>query len=476
MRFRRLIGAVFGFSLAGASALCGPALAQDATSTPSADPPARPAIAFYRWQEDWSVLADPRTPRELFDNLKYIPLSPTDPKVYLSLGADLRERIEANDAASFGIGGVHPNAYLLSRFQFQADLHLGSHVQVYTQLQSDFAPGKVVLTPVDQDRLDLEQAFVAITEPLDGGVLRLRFGRQEFGFDLQRFISDRDGPNVRQGYDAAWGEYTRGSWSLIAFYTQPVQDQDRRIFDDYSSGRLTFSGVRLGLHLSDALRISTYYARLTQDQAKYVTASGNERRDILDVHLSGEGSGFDWDVEGMKQTGDIGPEAIDAWAVGSLGGYTLGHLAWTPRLGLQVDAASGDSNPNDHRLGTFNPLFPNGYYVTEASYTGYVNFIHIKPSLTLHPTKTLTLMLAVADQWRQTTADAVYVQPNIPLAGTAGRPGRFTGTYGQLRADWAINEHLAADVEAVHFAVAQAIRQAGGHDGNFLGVELKYGW
>jgi len=44
------------------------------------------------------VLADPRVPREPLDSLKYIPLSADDPKTYLSLGAGLRERFEANDA------------------------------------------------------------------------------------------------------------------------------------------------------------------------------------------------------------------------------------------------------------------------------------------------------------------------------------------------------------------------------------------
>jgi hypothetical protein len=41
------------------------------------------------------------------------------------------------------------------------------------------------------------------------------------------------------------------------------------------------------------------------------------------------------------------------------------------------------------------PLFPNGYYVTLAGYTGFVNFIHVKSSITLHPTKSLKLMFAV---------------------------------------------------------------------------------
>ena len=157
--------------------------------------------------EDWSVLANPAVPREPFDDLAYIPLSATDPKTYLSFGADLRERFEGNDAPSFGVGGAHPEDYVISRMEVHADLHLGAHVQIFTQLQSDFAPWKTVLTPVDQNRLDLEQAFVAITESVGGGTLKVRLGRQQIAFDLQRFISVRDGPNIRQSYDAAWADY-----------------------------------------------------------------------------------------------------------------------------------------------------------------------------------------------------------------------------------------------------------------------------
>jgi len=143
---------------------------------------------------------------------------------------------------------------------------------------------------------------------------------------------------------------------------------------------------------------------------------------------------------------------------------------------LQLDAASGDSNPHDHVLGTFNPLFPNGYYITLAGYTGYTNFIHVKPSVTVHPEENLKLMFAAAGQWRETTADAVYTQPDVPVAGTAGHPGQYTGTYGQIRAEWAMTSQASFALEAVHFAIGDAIRRVGGHDGDYLGVELKYGW
>ena len=98
---------------------------------------------------------------------------------------------------------------------------------------------------------------------------------------------------------------------------------------------------------------------------------------------------------------------------------------------MQFDAASGISGPRGHVLQTFNPLFPNGLYFTLAGYTTYVNLIHIKQSLTLQPTSSVKIRLAVAEQWREMTADAVYTIPNIPVPGTAGKPGSYTGTYEQ---------------------------------------------
>jgi len=439
------------------------------------DEPARPAIAFNRWQEDWSVLADPALRTEPLDSLKYIPLG-WGPQTYLSLGLNLRERYEQSDANGFGTRGTPAANYLISRLETHADLRLGPQLQLFTQLESAFAPGKERLTPVDEDRLDLEQAFAAYVLPLADGTLKFRLGRQEMGFDLQRFVAVRDGPNIRQAFDAAWTDYETGLWRLIGFYSQPVQDRNLRAFDDFSNGHLTYGGIRLERRDVGPGQLSAYYSRYTQDGAHFLTARGNEERDIFDVRYAGGLDGWDWDLEAMGQTGEIGNQQVQAWAFGNLAGYRWPDAFWSPRLGLQFDGASGDGNPHDHVLGTFNPLFPNGYYVTLSGYTGYVNFIHLKPSVTLHPLSSVTLLAAVGMQWRQTTADAVYTQPNIPVAGTAGKAGSYTGTYGQVRADWRMTSHVSSAVEAVHFAIGDAIRRAGGHDSDYLGVELKYGW
>jgi hypothetical protein len=452
------------------------AAAGDDPPAPAVEPPARPVILFNRWQEDWSVLANPDVPKEPFDNLKYISLSDQDPQTYLSLGADLRERFESNDATNFGVGTNREANYDISRLETDADLRIAGQFQFFAQLQSDYAIDKNVDTPVDQDRLDLEQAFVALTEPLDNGLLKVRLGRQQFGFDLQRFVSVRDGPNVRQSYDAAWVDYEHGKWRYITFYSHPVQDRDLRPFDDYSSPKLSYGGFRVERKVMKSASVAVYVSRFSQEDARFPSITGNERRDIVDVHFAGTQGPMDWDIEAMHQSGRIGIEDIEAWAFGSLGGHTFTSIPWTPRLGLQVDAASGDKNPLDNQLNTFNPLFPNGYYVTLAGYTGFVNFIHVKPSLTVHPLPRLKLMTAIGAQWRETTADAVYTQPDSAVAGTAGRAGQYTGTYGQFRGDYTLTEHVWLALEVVHFAVSDVIREVGGHDSNYIGAEIRMGW
>ncbi len=446
-----------------------PVLADDAAAV-------RPAIMFYRWQEDWSALADPALRTEPFDALKYIPLAPDDPKSYVSLGANLRERFESVDAPSFGIGKQAGESYLLQRFQIHADVRPDENWQIFAQLEDARAPWKATLTPVDEDQLDLAQAFVAYFAPLAGGELKVKIGRQEIGFDLQRFVSVRDGPNVRQAFDAAWVDWETDPWRVISFWGHPVQYRSVSPFDDFSNGHFQYGGFRVERKDVGPGKLSAYYSRYELDGAKYLYAAGNERRDIGDVRYAGAASGVDWDLEAMGQGGNVGDARVRAWALGALTGYTFSHVGWTPRLGLQADAASGDRHPGSGTLGTFNPLFPNGYYFTLAGFTGYTNLIHLKPSLTVKPTGKLTLLAALGLQWRETAADAVYTQPDVPVPGTAGKPGRWSGAYGQLRADWAVTRNLAAAVEAVHYEIGQAIRRAGGHDSDYLGVELKFGW
>ncbi len=421
------------------------------------------------------MLADPDVPREPLDELKYIRLSNNDARTYLSLGANIRERFEVNDT-NFGTGANQQDSYLLSRTEAHLDLRLHGQIQVFFQLQSDMSPGKQRPAPVDQDRLSVEQGFVAVSEPLGDGVVAIRIGRQENGFDLQRFLSVRDGPNVRQSYDGVSVAYTRGPWRFIALYTDPVQNRNSSLVDDYSSPHLSLGLVRIERQVTSSSSLSAYVGKFRQDDARFPSASGNERRDLVEVRYTGVSGRVDWDAEAMSQNGRIGSQTIRAWATGAVIGRTFGSTRFRPRISLQFDAASGDKSPTDHQLDTFNPLFPSGYYFTTAGYTTYANLVHVKADLSVNPLPNVKLSSGIGVEWRETVADAIYTLPDVPVPDTAGRGGRYVGTYGQFRADCGLTPHIALALEAVHFSAGATVLSVGGHDTNYFGAEVRYGW
>ncbi|QEX21551.1 alginate export family protein [Hypericibacter adhaerens] len=449
---------------------------EDLGTPSSAVPHERPAIKSNRWQENWSALSDPALRTEPLDGFKYIPISPTDPHSYLSFGLTLRERFESNHAPAFGVGESSGDSYLLQRLQFHLDAHFDENWRAFVQFEDARAFDKDTITPADQNALDLRLAFLEYTRPFDADLLKARIGRQDFAFDLQRFVSSRDGPNLRQSFDAIWADWETPQWRFIGFVSQPVQYRDGEPFDDTSNEHFRFHTLRVERHVLGTNELSSYYSYYERDDARFLDASGDEHRHILDVRFAGADGGFDWDLEAMGQVGSVGSDDILAWGMGARAGYTFSDVIWQPRLGFQVDAASGDHTPGDGTLGTFNPLFPNGYYFSLAGFTGYSNLIHLKPSITVKPIDNLTVTGAVGLQWRETTSDAVYVQPANAVNGTAGEGGAWTGYYSQLRADYAFNANLTGAVELVHYVVGDAVRNAGGHDSDYVGVELKFSW
>ena len=244
------------------------------------------------------MLADSALRIDPFDPIKYIPLG-SDPQTYLSLGLTIRERFES--LSFFMPPVVQPDNYLLDRVQLHADLHLGPHVRIFTQAIDARAPWKAVLGPIDQDKLDLEQAFVEFNFPAGDGELNIKVGRLEPFFDMQRFAAIQEGPNVWQPFDSAEVGYSRNDWRAVAFYARPVLTRDVHLFDDASINGFTLSGARVERRNFGSGKLAFFAAQLRNGNAFYLAAAGHERRDIFDMHYAGRAAGWDWDVEGMGQ-------------------------------------------------------------------------------------------------------------------------------------------------------------------------------
>jgi hypothetical protein len=421
-----------------------------------------PPFKLTRFDEDYSYLDASGPSIDFEDRLKNIRLGDT---AYVSLGGEVRERFDSLDAAKFGIG-ISDDKYLLQRLLLSADMHLNDRMRVFVQLvQANAYDRSSPLGPSDVDHLDVANAFIDF-KPDPERHLTLRLGRQEILLDsAQRFVSVREGPNVRQSFDGLRMSWNAPRLRVDAFLTRPVLYKPGA-FDDSSDRSQTFSGLYATYALDSKQSLDGYLLSLNRQNVTFGGVKGDEHRQSIGARWAGVHGQLDHDVEGVYQRGTFAGSDIRAWAVGLIGGYTLAE-AWAPRLGLEFDAGSGDRHPGDGRLETFNPMFPKGAYFNESALTSWANLLLLRASLGIQPTSSTTLVASIFERWRQTGGDAVYVQPAIPIAATLGNQQRRVGTGYQLDASWRVNRYVTLTAELLHQSAGPAIREAGGHGVNF---------
>jgi hypothetical protein len=433
-----------------------------------------PEYKSLRYEENYSYLQDPACRTDFWDPAKFIPVA-SDPNIYLSFGGELRERFEQYWAPDFGLGGARPDGYLLHRLLVSGDFHFGENFRAFVQLGSEFAPGKdEPLSPTDEDRLDLQQGFVDVRVPISDDVdPTIRIGRQEMAFGSQRLVSVREPPNVRRSFDGFSLFDTIGNVKFDAFLTRSVQLQEG-VFDDKPNNSQAFWGLYTTVRVTPYLGVDLYYLGLDNEQAQFGAVLGGEHRHTIGTRIFGAADGWDWNFEIAGQFGSFAGGDIGAWTVASDTGYTFSDIPWAPRLGLKANIASGDHNPNKRSLGTFNPLFPKLGYFSEASLVAPSNFFDFQPSITVTPTDDFSVSASWDFLWRETTDDAVYIEPFTPVADTAGRGGRHIGSQVALDLDWRIDRHIEASASYVHFFVGDALRQAGADDVDFVMASIAY--
>src|SRR4051812_24520501 len=162
-----------------------------------------PAFKSMRFDENYQFLSKD-TNSTWFKKTKYTRLSKQGDS-YISFGGDIRYQYFYFKNEDWGEGKGDEDGYILTRYLAHADLHLGRNFRTFVQLQSSLANGlERPPSPVDENQLDLHQAFVDLALPLSKGKdVVFRLGRQELSYGSQRLVAVREGPNNRQSFDAA---------------------------------------------------------------------------------------------------------------------------------------------------------------------------------------------------------------------------------------------------------------------------------
>jgi hypothetical protein len=237
------------------------------------------------------------------------------------------------------------------------------------------------------------------------------------------------------------------------------------MFDDGTNGSQALWGAyatgRSPGSLPFGSSLDLYYLGYRNDDASYDQGSAQETRQTLGARLWGERSGWDWNWELIGQLGEFGRGDIRAWSLASDTGYTWLEVPLRPRLALSANIASGDDDPDDPDLGTFNPLYPRGSYFSELALLGPRNFYNLHPFLTVNPTDRLSLTADVDFFWRLRTEDGIYSPSGQLLRSGAGSDAHYVGTEVSLNASWQVTERLSLTGVYAHFFPGRFVEETG---------------
>jgi hypothetical protein len=449
-----------------------PFLAQSSDS--SATPPDYKQL---RYEEDYGYLRDQTKRRDSLDSIKNISLG-SEADRYLSIGGEIRQRYEYFHNPTWGQEEQDDNGYWLQRYMLHSDVHLGNRFRFFGQIKSGIEIGRAGgPRGADEDKLDLHQAFVDIRAWTDGkDGLTFRIGRQEIGLGSSRLVSFREGPNVRQSFDGVRLGWRSGEWQIDGMVTKPVETK-QGLFDDAWDHTRSFWGVYAvgpfrGLPKG---KIDLYYLGLDRKRARFDQGVGHELRHSIGARIWGKTESWDYNTELVYQWGSFGQGPIRAWTTASDTGYRMESIQFRPRFGLKADIASGDRDPADGTLGTFNALFPKGAYFSEADLLGPYNLMDLHPSVQLNLTERISLVPDADFFWRQSTRDGIYGIPGNLIRSGRTSSARYIGSHSSLQLEWRVDRHISLTAIYLHFFAGPFLKETQpGQNVDFVALWVTY--
>ncbi|MBC7846924.1 MAG: alginate export family protein [Flavobacterium sp.] len=424
----------------------------------------------FRFDEDFAYLKG-NDQKTSYEKIKYIPLS-KEGDFYMSFGGEVRFQYFNIKNEDWGDVPDDKDGYTLNRFLAHTDLHINSIFRFFVQLQASNSNSRVDPSPVEENPLDLHQAFIDINFFNESrNKLVLRFGRYEMAYGGLRLIAVREGPNSRRSFDGVKLYFKSDNVKTDIFYTHPVLNRVG-IFDNCINKDIKLWGSYTVLN--DVPIISNadlYYLGIWKRNAFFDDGEGKELRHSFGARIWDSEGNWHYDFEGVYQFGNLENQHINAWTVSSNTTYQFKNVKFEPVIGLKTEVVSGNREYNDGKVETFNSLFPKGAYFGLAALIGPTNLFDIHPSIDLSLTSKLSFSIDYDLFWRLSKNDGIYAANQQLLYTGQNSDNKFIGAQYAFEAQYIVSNQLILKLEGTYFHSGSFLKDvSAGQDVAFLGV------
>ncbi|MGH9671541.1 MAG: alginate export family protein [Bryobacteraceae bacterium] len=352
-----------------------------------------------------------------------------DPKLpaWLELGAELRGRVEGATGQDFL---ALEDAYYLHRVRLNAILIVRPWLRVVAQAQDSHAPGFRTPKPASViNTFDLRQAYL---EARGAGKEHwgVRAGRQEMAFGAERLIGFGNWGNVSRSFDGV------------------------RVFRETETMRADWFATTLVVVNRDGF---DRFRRTTQLHGFHSAWRSWIPRGTAEVYLYWKReAGLDLATPGVRLTGQL-PRDLDysaetalqagernrrAWAANFGIGYMARAWPAEPRLFTHYSHASGDRDPLDGKIRTFDNLYPtNHQHYGLADRVGWRNMHEAAGGAQWKPGKRWRLNTVYHSFWLATRGDFFHRENGTPLMRNPAARSAHIGHEVDVFAVFAWNAH-----------------------------------
>ncbi|MDF1700948.1 MAG: alginate export family protein [Planctomycetota bacterium] len=414
-----------------------------------------------RFLENWRpCLCVPKCDRgDWSDWYKAYPLT-RNKSIWVDVGGQVRARWESFGNIGFGAPADPHDTWMLFRARAHADVHFGNHFRLFAEgiYANQWENRELGPRPVDRNLGDLLNLFVE--GKVDGGFGEggLWVGRRELQTAKQRLVSPLDWSNTRRTFQGIGGWWSKGFHKVDAWVTNPVVI-DHDDWDDVNED-VAFWGAEYTNSTRTCMTWGAYLYGLNNDTAR------DENRYTVGARVDGKipNTRFDYDTEAAYQFGDQAGNDVSAWMFSGTFGWKPCTACGDPRLGVGFDYASGDSDPTDGTVGTFNQLFPLAHkYLGHADILARQNLVAARVEGSYKLFDKLTFKGWFHAFWRADTNDAAYGVTGGVLRPAGGNSDSELGTELDLMLAYKIDRHWTAFVEWAHFFTGSFIDNTGAH-------------
>jgi hypothetical protein len=399
-----------------------------------------------------------------YDFRDFAPMSALDEELPAWIGFGLEERLRAESMVNQSFKRDNVDTYLLNRWRFLMQIKPTSWLRFVGQMQDARAWWQQPpLGPPNTNRFDLKLAYAELGDPATQWI-SVRVGRQLINYN-DTIIADSEWRDQARSYDAAVTNLHFGNFRLGIFAASAVIPMDEGISHHEEGNNIYGMYGNIDSLITRASTLEPFVLWRVDPSVSVETASkattGHESEQAYGLRWKGQSfRAFDYSIEGIREAGSDGSNAIRAWGTTEGIGYRFVSLPWKPRVFTQYDYASGDKNAHDGVHETFDTMYPTAHDRFGISdQFGWQNIKAVRAGGTIEPHNRWTVTAQWLDFWLASATDALYnTSGGVIVDNAKGTAGNHIGNEGDIYTWYELNRHVNVGVGVGHIFPGQYLR------------------